>query len=168
VNHDRLNELLKKELRRTTSFVEKFKAFVRRGNVIDLAIGVIIGGAFGKIVSSLVSDVLMPPLGLLLARIDLHHLKWVLKKGSDGEDAVAINYGVFLGSVLDFLLVALVIFLAVEAIHRLYHAPPPPETVECPFCASIIARKARRCAHCTSELPHEEAAADPVSSTRRR
>ncbi len=146
-----LADLLKNELRRTTPFVDKFKSFVRRGNVIDLAVGVIIGGAFGRIVSSLVGDVLMPPLGLLLARIDFRRLKWTLKPARGNEDAVTVNYGEFLSNVLDFFLVSLVVFAAVEVIHRVHRASTP-DAVECRFCASSIPRKAVRCPHCTSDL----------------
>ena len=142
------------DLRATTTFVEKFKAFIRRGNVIDLAVGVIIGGAFGKIVSSLVTDVIMPPLGMLLARLDFKHLKWVLKPAQGPDPEVAICYGTFLSTVLDFLLVALVIFVVVELVHRVHRVPPPapPQTRECPYCASMIPLKAVRCPQCIVDL----------------
>jgi len=143
-----------KELEGTTSFLDKFKAFIRRGNVVDLAVGVIIGGAFGKIVTSLVNDVVMPPLGLLLSRFDFKNLKWTLKSAQGAEPAVTINYGVFLSTCVDFLLVALVIFVVVELVHRLHQSPEPPkaDTRECPYCASSISVKAKRCPQCISNL----------------
>jgi large conductance mechanosensitive channel len=146
---------------------KEFKAFIMRGNVIDLAIGVIIGGAFGAIVSSLVSDIVMPPIGLLLGGVDFSSLFILLKAGdpagpygaladAQAAGAVTINYGVFFNTVISFLIIALVIFLLVKAMNRLQRekeAPPPvPTTKKCPFCFSEIAIEATRCAFCTSEL----------------
>lgn len=146
--------VLKLDFAAGSGFIDKFKAFIRRGNVIDLAVGVIIGGAFGKIVSSLVADIIMPPLGMLLARLDFRSLKWTLKPAQGQEPAVTVNYGAFLSTCLDFLLVALVIFLAVEIVHRVHKAPPPvePQTRECPFCASSIPKRAIRCPQCIVDL----------------
>jgi large conductance mechanosensitive channel len=146
---------------------KEFKAFIMRGNVMDLAIGVIIGGAFGAIVSSLVSDIVMPPIGLLLGGVDFSSLYILLKAGdpagpygslvdAQAAGAVTINYGVFLNTVISFLIIALVIFLLVKAMNKLQReeeAPPAaPTTKKCPFCLSEIAIEATRCAFCTSEL----------------
>lgn len=142
---------------------KEFKAFIMRGNVLDLAIAVIIGAAFGKIVTSLVNDIIMPPIGLLLGQVDFSNLFINLSatpyaKLADAQAAGAptINYGVFINTVLDFLIVAFVIFLVVRAANKLEHpkpAPAPaPTTKECPYCLSAIPIKATRCAHCTSEL----------------
>ena len=141
---------------------KEFKTFAARGNVIDLAVGVIIGAAFGKIVSSLVSDIIMPPIGMLIGRVDFRNLFVALDRQSyaslaDAQKAAAptINYGIFLNTVLEFLIVAFAVFLLVRQINRL--APPPatapadpPKT--CPFCASQIPVAAKRCPFCTSTL----------------
>ncbi len=148
--------------------LKEFKEFVLRGNVVDMAVGIIIGAAFGTIVTSLVNDVIMPPIGLLLGGVDFSDLFILLKAGSpaapyaslaDAQEAgaVTINYGVFINAVISFLVVAFVIFLLIRTINRLRReeeAPPPePTTKECPYCLSTIPIKATRCAHCTSELP---------------
>ncbi|MFN3742814.1 MAG: large conductance mechanosensitive channel protein MscL [Anaerolineales bacterium] len=131
--------------------LKEFKAFVLRGNVVDLAIGVIIGGAFGKIVSSLVGDVLMPLIGLLTGGIDLSGLTFTV-----GE--ATVRYGAFLQAVVDFLIIAFAVFLFVRAFNRLQMQPKPaapaaePTTKECPYCFSTIPIKATRCPHCTSTL----------------
>ena len=140
---------------------KEFKAFIMRGNVLDLAVAVIIGGAFGKIISSLVNDVLMPPLGLLLGKMDFSSL-FVNLSGKDysslasakSAGAATINYGLFLNTVIDFLIVALVIFLVVRAANRLQRPKPAPApaTKECPYCFSNTPIKATRCPACTSEL----------------
>jgi large conductance mechanosensitive channel len=141
-----------------------FKEFIMRGNVVDLAVAVIIGAAFGKIVSSLVNDVLMPPIGLILGNVDFSNLFVNLSSTSykslaeaKASGAATINYGVFLNAVVDFLIVAFVIFLLVRTVSRmkrLHAAPAPaaPTTRDCPYCLSSIPIKATRCAHCTSEL----------------
>jgi large conductance mechanosensitive channel len=141
-----------------------FKAFVLRGNVLDLAIAVIIGTSFGKIVTSLVNDIIMPPLGLLLGRVDFSSL-FVSLSGvpyaslSDAQAAGAptLNYGVFIKALVDFLIVALVMFVLIRVVTRAQQAkaskaPPAPTTRECPFCTSTISLKATRCPQCTSEL----------------
>ena len=140
---------------------KEFKAFIMRGNVLDLAVAVIIGAAFGKIVSSLVNDVLMPPIGLLLGKMDFSSL-FVNLSGKDypslasakAAGAATINYGLFLNTVIDFLIVALVIFLVVHSASRLKRPEPAPApaTKECPYCFSNIPIKATRCPACTSEL----------------
>jgi large conductance mechanosensitive channel len=148
---------------------KEFKEFVLRGNVIDLAIGIVIGAAFGAIVKSLVDDVIMPPVGLLLGGVDFSNLYILLKGGTPAAPyasladakaggAVTINYGLFINAIISFLIVAFVIFLLVRTINRMRRqkeeAPAPaPETKECPYCLSSIPIKATRCAHCTSELP---------------
>jgi len=139
--------------------LKEFRDFAMRGNVLDMAIGVIIGGAFGKIVSSLVSDVLMPPLGLLMGRVDFSSLFINLSGTPQPSLAAAkaagtptVNYGVFLQTVLDFLIIAFVIFLLVKQVNRFKKEPPagPPTTKDCPYCCSTIPIKATKCAHCTS------------------
>ncbi len=147
--------------------LQEFKKFAMRGNVVDMAVGIIIGGAFGTIVKSLVSDVLMPPIGLLLGGVDFSNLFLTLKQGTTGgpyaslagaqeAGAVVISYGVFMNAVISFLIVAFAVFLLIRGINKLQEekdAPPEePTTRECPFCMSTIAIKASRCPHCTSEL----------------
>jgi large conductance mechanosensitive channel len=141
---------------------KEFKAFAARGNVIDLAVGVIIGAAFGKIVTSLVNDVIMPPVGLLIGRVDFKSLFVALNGQSypslaeaQKAGAPTINYGIFLNTVLEFLIVAFVVFLLVRQINRMYPPPPPAPadpTKACPQCAMVIPATARRCPHCTSQL----------------
>jgi len=143
--------------------LKEFKEFAARGNVIDLAVGVIIGASFGKIVASLVSDVVMPPIGLLIGRVDFKNLFVSLNGQSyaslaDAQKAAAptINYGLFLNTVFEFLIVAFVIFLIIRQINRLSPPPqaaPAPPTKTCPFCASAIPAAARKCPLCTSALP---------------
>ena len=143
--------------------LKDFKEFAMRGNVVDLAVGVIIGGAFGKIVSSFVGDVLMPPIGLLLGNVDFSNL-FISLSGKTFESLAAakaagaptLNYGVFLNTVLDFVIVAFAIFLLVKQINRLQRAkeapPEAPAAKDCPFCLSSVPIKATRCGHCTSQL----------------
>jgi large conductance mechanosensitive channel len=145
---------------------KEFKQFIMRGNVMDLAVGVIIGGAFGKIVSSLVSDIIMPPLGFVLGNMDFGNLYLVIKgadkvpAGSPLTAAQAIagvvtwNYGLFITNVINFAILALVIFLMIKGINSLSRKPAPadPTTKECPHCFTVIPIKATRCPHCTSEL----------------
>ena len=143
-----------------------FKAFVMRGNVMDLAVGVIIGAAFGAIVKSLVDDIIMPPLGLVTGGLDFSNQFLLLKEGTKAPapyatpaaahdaGAVTLNYGAFLNNVLTFLIVALAIFVIVRLVNRLYRqpAPPTPDTKPCPYCTMSVSLKATRCPHCTSEL----------------
>ena len=139
------------------NFVSEFKKFAMRGNVIDMAVGIIIGAAFGKIVDSLVKDVLMPPIGLLLGKVDFSDLKIIL---TEGENPVSINYGLFINALISFLIVALAVFILIKAINKLQEktckeeaaTPAEPTTKVCPHCCSEIAIKATRCPHCTSEL----------------
>ena len=146
------------------SFLKDFKNFAMRGNVLDLAVGVIIGGAFGKIVSSLVSNIIMPPVGLLLGGMDFKELFINLSDKPVNSIAEAeaakvpvIAYGLFLNAVVDFLIVAFCIFVLIQQINRLLPAPPPPPPErKCPFCFGTIDEKATRCPHCTSHLTEEQ------------
>jgi large conductance mechanosensitive channel len=140
---------------------KEFKEFAMKGNVMDMAVGIIIGAAFGKIITSFVNDVLMPPIGLLLGKVDFNKLFISLSTQSFatlGEakkaGVVTINYGSFLNTVIDFLIVAIVIFMMIRQINRLKKQPEPaaPNTKDCPHCFSVIPIKATRCPSCTSEL----------------
>ena len=141
--------------------LKEFKEFVMRGNVLDLAVAVIIGGAFGKIITSFVNDVLMPPIGLLLGGVDFANLFIPLDgqtyeslEAAQAAGATTINYGVFINTVIDFLIVALVIFLVVRVANRMKKPEPvaAPTTKECPHCFTTIPLKATRCPNCTSQL----------------
>jgi len=145
--------------------MKDFKAFIMRGNVMDLAVGVIIGAAFGTIVNSLVNDVIMPPIGLALGNVDFTNLFFVLKDGAkapppyatlvdaQAAGAVTLNYGAFFTHVVSFLILAFVVFMMIRAVSRLKQAPPAaPTTRDCPYCLSAIPLKATRCGHCTSEV----------------
>jgi len=142
---------------------KEFKEFTMRGNVLDMAIGIIIGVAFGKIITSLVNDVIMPPIGLLLGKIDFNSLfinisgkHFATLTEAKAAGAATINYGVFINTVLDFIIVAFVIFLMIRQVNRFKAKPAPapiaPTTKECPFCYSSIPIKATRCPNCTSQL----------------
>src|SRR5215472_11816306 len=149
------------EKRRKDVFKE-FKEFAMRGNVMDMAVGIIIGAAFGKIVSSLVEDVLMPPIGKLLGRVDFSQLFISLDGKSYGTLAEAkkaaaatLNYGLFINTVINFLIVAFAVFLVVHQVNRWTKKPAPaaaPTTKECPQCAMTIPITAKRCGHCTAQL----------------
>ena len=143
--------------------LKEFKKFAMRGNVVDMAIGVIIGGAFGKIITSLINDVIMPPIGMLLGQVNFADLFLDLSgKGypslvaAQEAGAATINYGLFLNTILDFIVVALVIFLLVRQINRMQKQeetpPAAPTTKKCPYCFTEIPIEATRCPHCTSEL----------------
>ena len=141
--------------------LKEFKEFAMRGNVIDLAIGVIIGGAFGKIVSSFVADVIMPLIGLLLGGVDFSNLfvnlgpeKYETLAAAQEAGAPTLNYGIFINAIVDFLIVALVIFLVVKAINKMKKPTPvpAPTTKKCPFCFTEIPLEAKRCPNCTSQL----------------
>ncbi len=147
--------------------LKEFKEFAMRGNVVDMATGIIIGGAFGTIVKSLVDDVLMPPIGLLLGGVDFTNFFVVLKEGktaapygalanAKAAGAVSINYGLFINAVISFLIVAFAIFMVIKGMNSLRRqqeaAPAEPTTKPCPFCVTDIPIKATRCPHCTSEL----------------
>jgi large conductance mechanosensitive channel len=136
--------------------IKEFKEFAMRGNVMDMAIGIIIGAAFGKIVTSFVNDVIMPPIGLLLGNVDFSQLAITLKNKTEAAEAVTINYGLFINTVLDFMIVAFAIFMVVKQINRFKRkeeAPPAePTTKECPKCFTSIPMKATRCPNCTSDV----------------
>ena len=145
--------------------LKEFKEFAMKGNVLDMAVGIIIGGAFGTIVSSFVADVMMPPLGLLMGGLDFKDMFVTLKEGAkaagpyaslaDAKAAGAntLNYGAFVNAVVSFLIVAFAVFVLVRMANRLYRVPATtPDTKPCPFCATNIPIAARRCPHCTSQL----------------
>ena len=133
-------------------FMDEFKKFISRGNVMDMAVGVIIGGAFTAIVNSLVNDVMMPVLSLITGGLDFSKLCIVL---GEGEGAATLNYGAFIAAVINFLLIALVIFMLIKTINKVFkkeEAPAPVTTKECPYCKQKIAKEATRCPYCTSQL----------------
>ncbi len=147
--------------------IKEFKEFAMRGNVVDMAVGIIIGAAFGTIVKSLVSDVIMPPIGLALGGVDFANLFVVLREGAvagpyasladaQAAGAVTINYGAFINTIISFLIVALAVFVLIRGINRLKRAEEAPAaeptTKQCPHCLSVIPIEATRCAHCTSDL----------------
>jgi large conductance mechanosensitive channel len=144
--------------------LKEFKAFALRGSVLDLAIGIIIGGAFGTIVKSLVDDVIMPPIGLALGNVDFANLFLLLQAGpktappyaslaeAQAAGAVTINYGSFINNVVAFVIIAFVVFLIVRAVNRLQPPEPAPKTKDCPYCRMAIPMAATRCPQCTSEL----------------
>jgi large conductance mechanosensitive channel len=145
---------------------KEFKAFVMRGNVMDLAVGVIIGAAFGAVVKSLVDDVIMPPIGLATGGVDFANKYALLKEGTKAAPpyaslaaakdagAVTLNYGAFINTFITFLIVALAVFVLVRMVNRLYKKPAEatPDTHPCPFCTMTVANAAKRCPNCTSEL----------------
>jgi large conductance mechanosensitive channel len=143
--------------------LKEFKAFAMRGNVIDLAVGVIIGAAFGRIVTSLVGDIIMPPIGLIMGQVDFSNLFINLSgqhydtlAAAKAASAPTINYGAFLNAVIDFLIVAFAVFLMVRQVNRLMVSPPAtPTTKPCPECQTSIPLAARRCPNCTSVLVTE-------------
>jgi len=142
---------------------KEFKEFAMRGNVVDMAVGIIIGVAFGKVVSSFVNDILMPPIGRILGKVDFSNLfidlsgnHFLTLEEAKKAGAVTINYGLFFNTIIDFVIVAFAVFLVIQQINRLKReqeaAPAAPETKVCAFCLSTIPLKAIRCPHCTSEL----------------
>ena len=146
--------------------LKEFREFIMRGNVIDLAVGVIIGAAFGGVVTSLVNDVIMPPIGLALGQVDFKDLFVLLKEGTTpgpyatvaaakAAGAVTLNWGAFVNTVINFLIVGFAIFMIVRAVNRIHKKPEPAPaapTKECPYCLSSVPLQATRCPHCTSEL----------------
>jgi large conductance mechanosensitive channel len=145
--------------------LKEFRDFAMRGNVVDLAVGVIIGASFGAIINSLVKDILMPPLGLLLGKVDFANMYWVLKAGIPAEPyatladaqtagALTMNYGLFINALVSFMIVAFAIFFLIRTVNRLQKPAPAadPTTKECPYCNTTISIKAKRCPNCTSQL----------------
>ena len=134
-------------------FFEEFKTFISRGNVMDMAVGVVVGGAFTKIVNSLVDDVIMPLISLLTGGVDFSSLCIVL---GQGEEPATLNYGNFISAIINFLLIAFVVFSVIKAINKLHkkpeEAPAAPTEKECPYCKSMIAIGATKCPHCTSDV----------------
>jgi large conductance mechanosensitive channel len=140
---------------------KEFKEFVMKGNVLDMAVGIIIGVAFGKIITSFVSDILMPPLGLLLGKMDFSNMfinlsgqSYPTIAAAKAAGAATLNYGIFINTIIDFMIVASAIFLLVRQVNKMKRAPAAaaPTTKDCPFCASAIPIPAKRCPHCTSQL----------------
>lgn len=146
---------------------KEFKEFAMRGNVVDMAVGIVIGAAFGTIVKSFVSDVLMPPIGLALGGVDFTNLFAVVREGTpvgpyaaladaQAAGAVTVNYGMFFNTIISFLIIALAVFFVIKAINSMQRqeeeAPAEPTTKDCGFCCTEIPIKATRCPHCTSEL----------------
>jgi large conductance mechanosensitive channel len=145
----------------------EFREFAVKGNMIDMAVGIIVGAAFTSVVNSLVKDIIMPPIGFLLSKINFSNLFVVLMHGADGEwkyssydaavnaGAVAMNIGSFLNSLISFLITAWAVFMLVKLINRMKKAPPPPEstTKKCPFCFTDIHKEATKCPNCTADLP---------------
>jgi large conductance mechanosensitive channel len=146
---------------------KEFKEFAMKGSMVDMAVGIIIGAAFGTIISSLVADIIMPPIGLLLGNVDFANLFILLKEGkvpgpygslaiAKAAGAVTLNYGVFINTIISFLIIAFSVFIIVRNVNKLRRqeeAPPAvPTTKECPYCLSVIPIKATRCAHCTMDL----------------
>lgn len=130
---------------------KEFKTFAVKGNVVDLAIGVILGASFGKVISSLVADVAMPPLGILLGGVDFSGFHVTLRKAEGSTPAVIINYGVFLNTIIDFMIVASVVFVVIKIMNRI-HLTSLLGSKECPYCISAIPQKATRCKFCTSKV----------------
>ena len=139
--------------------IKEFKEFIMRGNVVDLAIAVVIGAAFGKIVTSFVEDMLMPPIGLVLGSVDFSNL-FINLSGKDypsvaaakAAGAATLNYGIFFNNILNFLIIAFAIFLLIKQINRMQKPAAAPTTKDCPHCLSAVPLKATKCGHCTSEL----------------
>ena len=161
---EKTRKYVEADLQKTKGFLNEFKQFAMRGNVVDLAVGVVIGAAFGAIVNSLVKDIIMPPLGKLTGEVDLSQRFWdlsgkyhaTLKEAIDAK-APVITYGVFINTIISFIIIAFAVFVLVRFINKLYPKPVPtepvaPTTKECPFCISTISMKATRCPQCTSQL----------------
>lgn len=162
--------------------LKDFRAFIMRGNVLDLAVAVVIGAAFGGVVKSLVDDVIMPPIGLALGKVDFSNLYVTLQDGAKAAGpyaslaeakaagAVTLNYGLFINSIFGFLIIAAAVFMIVRAANRMYKKPvePPPNTKECPFCRNAVALNATRCGHCTSQLEGAAPVAVPAGVTPMR
>lgn len=137
------------------SLIQEFKSFALRGNVVDMAVGIIIGASFGKIVSSLVNDLLMPPIGLAIGGMDFSTLAITIREAAAGRAAVVIRYGMFINVIVDFLIVAFAMFLIIQMMNRMLkkqETAPAATTKECPECLMPIPLNAKRCGHCTAAL----------------
>lgn len=140
------------------NFFNEFKTFAMRGNVMDMAVGIIIGAAFGKIVTSMVEDVIMPPIGWILGNVDFSDLKWVIVQKSAEAEEVAIKYGAFINTLISFIIVAFAVFILIKAVNTLQakmikeEAAAAPSVKKCPYCCNDVALEATRCPFCTSEL----------------
>jgi large conductance mechanosensitive channel len=154
-------------MKKQSVMMQDFKAFIMRGNVLDMAVGIIIGAAFGAIITSLVKDIIMPPIGLLLGNVDFANLYVTIKDPTvagnystpaavQAAGGVTINYGAFINYIITFLIVAFAVFMLIRSINKMRRpknvTPGEPTTKECPFCLSVIPIKASRCGHCTSQL----------------
>ena len=140
--------------------LNEFRTFVMRGNVVDLAVGLVIGAAFGTVVTSFVNDLLMPPIGLVLGNVDFSNLFVTLRGGpypslaaAKAAGAPTLNYGLFINHVISLVIVGFAVFLLIRQVNRLKGPPPPASTTECPACTMPIPLRARRCPHCTSDVP---------------
>ncbi|MBN1428063.1 MAG: large-conductance mechanosensitive channel protein MscL [Anaerolineae bacterium] len=152
--------------------IKEFRDFIMRGNVIDMAVGIIIGASFGSIINSLVNDIIMPPIGLLMGKVDFSNRYILLQEGSStaapyasladaqSAGAVTLNYGLFINTIISFLIVGLAVFLLIKAVNRLHTQKPAepaaPTTRECPFCFTDISINATRCPNCTSEIKKQK------------
>jgi large conductance mechanosensitive channel len=134
--------------------LKEFKEFAMKGNVMDMAVGIIIGAAFGKMVSSLVSDVIMPPIGMLLGNVDFSSLAFTLKEATEATPAITIKYGLFINTIIDFVIIAFAIFLVIKQLNRLKKPvlTAAATTKDCPHCLMSVPLKATKCGHCTSDL----------------
>jgi large conductance mechanosensitive channel len=154
--------------------LKDFKAFLMRGNVVDLAVALVVGAAFGAIITSLVNDILMPPIGLALKGVDFTNLfvsltgqSYASLAAAKAAGAPTLNYGLFLNAIINFVIVAFAMFLVIRQTARFFPPPPPPAstTRDCPYCLSAVPLKATRCAHCTSELARVEMASPAPGRT---
>jgi len=133
------------------NLMNEFKAFINRGSVLDMGVGIIIGSAFTKIVNTLVTNILMPPLGMLIGGVDFSELKVTIKKATSVSDAVTIDYGIFINSLIDFLIVSLSVFLLLKVLKKL-RLEKKIDSITCPYCIQSISKSAIKCPHCTSNL----------------
>jgi large conductance mechanosensitive channel len=132
---------------------QEFKAFAMRGNVVDMAVGIIIGTAFGKIITSLVNDVIMPPIGFVLGKVDFSNLVITLHEKTIDSPAVAISYGTFINTIINFIIIAFAMFVIIKQMNKITkNKPSKPTNKDCPFCCSTISMQAKRCPNCTSDL----------------
>lgn len=140
-------------------FLQEFKSFVNRGNAVDLAVGVIIGAAFGKVISTLVSDVLMPPVGILVGGVDFSSLNIPMKAAAEGKPEVSIKYGLLINAIIDFLIISFTVFVVIKVFNKLRGGPAAKdfESKNCPECSMSIPQIAKRCGHCCTPLSQEPA-----------